>query len=83
MKYVQIVEGFLEGAADAEGFTDIEKCIKDGEGIVDIAADAIEHFEKHQISDILAGVKDIGTLIQKIEKSMKECKDGKADWDKL
>jgi dihydroxyacetone kinase DhaKLM complex PTS-EIIA-like component DhaM len=41
LKYVQIVEGFLDGAADAEGFTDIDKCIKDAEGITDIAADMI------------------------------------------
>jgi len=26
-KYVQIVEGFLEGALDAEGFDDIDTCI--------------------------------------------------------
>ena len=63
---MQIVEGFLEGAADAEGFTDIEKCIKDGESIESVAEDAIKHFEKHSISDMISGVKDIGTLINQI-----------------
>jgi len=63
---VQIVEGFLEGAADAEGFNDIEKCIKDAEGIEKTAEDAIKHFEKHHLSDMIAGVKDIGTLINQI-----------------
>jgi len=83
LKYVQIVEGFLDGAADAEGFNDIDKCIKDAEGITDIAEDMIKHFENHHLSDILSGVKDISTLITKISSSMEDCKDGKADWEKL
>lgn len=43
-KYVQIVEGFLMGTIKAEGFTDIEKCIGDGEHIIQDAESAYQHF---------------------------------------
>ena len=39
-KYVKIVEGFLMGTIKAEGFTDIENCIKDGENIIQDAESA-------------------------------------------
>ena len=40
---VSIVEGFLMGTLEAEGFTDIEKCIGDGEKIFKDAEDAYNH----------------------------------------
>ena len=48
-KYVQIVEGFLMGTLDAEGFTDIEHCIQDGEGIIKDAEDAFSKFSKKDL----------------------------------
>lgn len=69
-KYVQIVEGFLKGTVDAEGFTDIETCIGDGEVIIEDVESAVGHFEKKSISDMIAGVKDIANAIKKIQVSM-------------
>ena len=82
-KYVQIVEGFLKGTVDAEGFSDIETCIGDGEVIIEDVESAVGHFEKKSISDMIAGVKDIANAIKKIQVSMKDCSNTKADWDKL
>lgn len=82
-KYVQMVEGFLMGALDAEGFTDIEHCIQDGEGILNDAEDAITKFQKKDLSDIIAGVKDVADIIKLIQAAMKDCSGIKADWEKL
>ena len=82
-KYVQIVEGFLMGAIDAEGFTDIEHCIQDGTGIINDAEDAITKFQKKDLTDIIAGIKDVADIIKLIQAAMKDCSDIKADWEKL
>jgi len=82
-KYVQIVEGFLEGALEAEGFDDVEKCVKDGEVIIKDAEDAISNFEKKSIQGMINGVKDIADIIKLVQAAMKDCSDLKADWSKL
>ena len=70
---VQIVEGFLEGAFDAEGFTDLDKCIKDANTIVSDASEAIHDFEQKDISDISAGLGKIADMIKVIQSSMSDC----------
>jgi len=54
---VEITEGFLLGALDAEGFTDIEKCIQDGEHIVKDAEAAYTDFKSKDPEEIVDGLK--------------------------
>lgn len=82
-KYVKIVEGFLMGAIEAEGFTDIEQCIQDGEVIFRDAESAYEHFAKKDITDAIDGVKDIGNAITEISAALKDCSSVKGDWAKM
>ena len=82
-KYVWIVEGFLTGTIDAEGFNDIERCIQDGTGIINEAEDAIAKFQKKDLKDIIAGIEDVADIIKLIQEAMKDCSDIKADWEKL
>jgi hypothetical protein len=70
---VQIVEGFLKGAVQAEGLTDIEKCIQDVEGVVSDAETAIADFEKKDLSDIVAGFKALADLVGKVKSGMSDC----------
>lgn len=58
------------GTLEAEGFTDIEKCIGDGEKIVKDAEDAYEHLSKKSLSDKVAGIKDIADAITQIANAM-------------
>jgi hypothetical protein len=53
---ILLTEGFLLGAIDAEGFTDIEKCIGDGEHIVQDAEKAFTDFKSKDIKDIADGL---------------------------
>lgn len=82
-KYVQIVEGFLMGTLDAEGFTDIEKCIGDGSTIIKDAEDAYNHLSKSDLSDKIKGVEDIADAVKAIASAMQDCSSIKADWEKL
>jgi hypothetical protein len=80
---VQIVEGFLKGAVQAEGLTDIEKCIQDAEGVVKDAETAITDFEKKDVSDIINGFKALADLVSKVKAGMSDCGHLSGDMQKL
>jgi hypothetical protein len=80
---VQIVEGFLKGAVQAEGLTDIEKCIQDAEGVVSDAETAIADFEKKDLNDIVAGFKALADLVTKVKSGMSDCGHLSGDLHKL
>jgi hypothetical protein len=70
---VQIVEGFLKGAVQAEGLTDIEKCIQDAEGVVSDVETAVTDFKKKDLSDIVAGFKALADMVGKVKSAMSDC----------
>jgi hypothetical protein len=80
---VQIVEGFLKGAVEAEGLTDIEKCIQDAEGVVQDAETAITDFEKKDLNDIVSGFKALADLVTKVKAGMQDCGHLSDDMHKL
>jgi hypothetical protein len=80
---VKFVEGFLLGALDAEGFTDIEKCIKDVETVVSDAKTAVTDFEKKDVKDIINGFKAVADLVKTVKAGMSDCGHLKADLAKL
>jgi hypothetical protein len=82
-KMEQIVEGILMGALDAEGFTDITSCIKDAEVIIGDTEIAIGDFKKGDLSSVIDGVKEIGSILEVVKKGMTDCSQLKADWKKL
>ena len=82
-KMLKITEGILKGALDAEGFTDITQCIKDGEEIVQDAEAAYKDFEGHSASEIVDGLKKVADAIKTIKAGMSDCSHLKADWEKL
>jgi hypothetical protein len=80
---VKFTEGFLLGALDAEGFTDIEKCIKDAELLYVDAKIAVADFEKKDLKDIISGFKDVAQMIGVIKAGMTDCGHLKEDAEKL
>ena len=78
-----IVEGILKGALDAEGFTDITHCIQDVEHVIQDAQAAVTDFQKKDVQDIIAGVKEVADLLKTVKVGMKDCSSLRADWQKL
>lgn len=78
-----IVKGILEGAVKAEGLTNIETCIQDVETVVKDSEIAIQDFEKKDAKDVIAGIKEVGEVIKVIKSAVVDCKNIKADWEKL
>lgn len=79
----EIVGGILKGAIDAEGFTDINSCIKDAETVFADAKLAIDDFKKKDVSDVIAGIKEVAELMKVVKNGMQDCSSIKADWEKL
>jgi len=82
-KMVQIVEGVLKGALDAEGFTDIEKCVQDTEHVISDVEVAVKDFEGHSLPQVVDGIKKIADILKTVKVGMKDCSSMKADWAKL
>merc|ERR550514_1582041 len=51
--YILLTEGFVQGAIQAEGLTDIQKCITDGVTIAKDAEAAYTDFKAHDISHVM------------------------------
>jgi hypothetical protein len=82
-KVEAIVGGILRGAIDAEGFTDINTCIKDVETVYGDAKTAVEDFEQKSAQGAIAGIKEVAEMLQFIKAHMQDCTSIKADWEKL
>ena len=83
-KWVQIVEGLLEGAVDAEDLTGIESCVTDVEhDVKDIESTYNDCKEKSVLARAKCA-KDISTLLGDVKKLETDCTTGvKADWEKI
>ena len=79
----EIVGGFLKGAIDAEGFTDIDSCIKDAETVFGDAKTAVADFKKGDAAGAIAGIKELADMMKVVQSGMKDCSSIKADWEKL
>lgn len=79
----EVVTGILKGAIDAEGFTDINSCIKDAETVFADAKIAVNDFKKKDVASVIAGIKEVAELLQVVKSGMSDCTSMKADWDKL
>ena len=76
----QIVDGVLRGAINAEGFTDIAKCLDDVEHVLGDAQTAVTDFKKGGASNVIDGLKAVGDLLQTVKTGMSDCTATKGDW---
>ena len=67
------------GALDAEGFTDISKCIQDVEHVVQDAQAAYHDFEQKDVEHIIEGVKEVADLLKTVKLGMSDCSSLRAD----
>jgi hypothetical protein len=80
---LKFTEGFLLGALDAEGFDDIEKCIKDVKTVVTDAETAVQDFEKKDVKDIISGFKAVADLVKNVKAGLTDCGHLEQDLGKL
>lgn len=63
---VEIVTGILRGALDAEGFTDVEKCMGDASTVIKDAEAAVQDFAKKDAADVAAGLKEVAAVLKAV-----------------
>jgi len=82
-KLESIVAGILQGALNAEGFDDINECIKDNEVVFQDAEEAYLDFTSKDYKKITEGVQKVADLLTHVKSGMSDCSHLKADWEKL
>ena len=78
-----MTEGFLKGAIDAEGFTDIEKCVSDVEEAITDIEIVYKDFKTSNVESIVDALRHVSDFIQVVKSGMSDCSSMKADWAKL
>jgi len=78
----KVIEGVIKGAVDAE-FSDLDKCVDDGVGIIEYVWDAVKKFKSENPDEVIKGIKDIGVILETAGAALTDCKDIKADLSKL
>ena len=74
------IQGFLEGALEAEGLDNIETCIKDVETVVEDAEKSYKDCTVHDLSHKVKCTADLGKLAAAAKHTVSDCKEIKADW---
>ena len=78
----QISEGVLAGALKTEDLNDYVDCLKDSEKVVADIEDAVQSFEKKNISGVSKGLEDIADALTVVKNDIEKCSQQK-DIDQL
>merc|ERR1719453_2603358 len=70
----QFVAGLLQGLIRKDDMSEIEQCMGDAKGLVDDITEAVNDFKQKDISHIVAGIQEIGKIIQELPDELNECK---------
>jgi len=79
----EIVTGILKGAINAEGFSDISKCMNDVTVVIGDASNAVKDFKAGGASNVIEGLKQVADLLKNVKVSMADCSATGGDWAKL
>lgn len=78
----QISEGVLAGALKTEDLNDYVDCLQDSEKVVADIEDAVQSFEKKNISGVSKGLEDIADALTVVKNDIEKCSQQK-DIDQL
>lgn len=73
----------LKGALDAEGFSDVTRCVTDGVTILKDSQIAVQDFEQGTADSVVAGLKELAEILTVSQSALKDCASLKADWKRL
>ena len=79
----QFLAGLILGLIQKDDLAKIQKCLTDGTGLASEISTAIADFEKGDLADIIAGVEEVGKIIQELPDDLGDCKDMSADIQRI
>ena len=63
----------MRGALKAEGFDDVEKCFSEAKEVVKDVESAYADFKKGHASDVITGLKEVGSMLKALKSALKDC----------
>ena len=75
--------GFIKGMIMVDDLTKIEKCLTDASGLEAELEEAFGDFEKGDITDIMAGIKVMGKVVQELPTDLGDCQDMQGDLNRI
>jgi hypothetical protein len=63
----------MRGALKAEGFDDVEKCFSEAKEVVKDVELAYADFKKGHASDVITGLKEVGSMLKALKSALKDC----------
>lgn len=75
----EFVAGMIMGLIQKDDLKNIQQCMTDGDTVEKEITQAVSDIEKGDISDIIAGVQILGTLVQQLPADLQHCKGMQAD----
>ena len=79
----EFVAGLIEGLIQKDDLPEIKKCLQNEQTLETEIETAIADIEKKDFKDIIAGIQEIGTIVQQIPGDLSDCKDIQGDLDKI
>ena len=80
---VDFMDGLIFGLLQKEDLPEIQACIQHAPDIAKEITDAVEAFEKGDFADIIAGIGDIGKIIQDLPNDFKDCDSMQGDLKRI
>ena len=76
---VQFLGGLVFGLIQKDDLSKIQTCINDCQDLQKDITTAVEDFEKKDMADILAGIEEVGKVIQEFPADLGDCQGMQAD----
>merc|ERR1711912_13493 len=73
VEIAELSNGILEGFFEAKDFGDITTCVQDVETVATDAEKAINELKAGGLSNIVQGLKDLGTVVTDVKTAVSDC----------
>ena len=80
---IAFTDGLIFGLIQKNDFEALNTCLTDAQDLAEDIQQALAHFAKKDLFDILEGIKDIGKALSDLEKDVGDCKAIKPDIDRI
>lgn len=70
---IDFMDGFVFGLLQKEDLNEIKACLQHAPDIAKQITSAVEDFEKKDFASIIAGIGEIGKIIQDLPEDFKDC----------
>merc|ERR1711935_607961 len=71
-----MIAGFIKGMIEKDDLTELTQCFTDANGVVDQVNSIVKTIAKGDEADIIAGIMEAVTLVQKLPDDLKNCTQG-------